>query len=136
MWLLDAEGGFARHDDLDTGREIAAHDPPAALADDTVLTVRFGGTADGRGFSTASRLRAMGFAGRLLAAGPLVPDQARHAFQSGFDAIVVEDAAVARHGEAAWAGALGRAVGALYAARPESRAAERGLWAARHGRAA
>jgi uncharacterized protein (DUF934 family) len=98
--------------------------------------VRFGATVDGRGFSAAERLRAMGFAGRLLATGPLMPDQARHAFQCGFDGILVEDAAVARHGEAAWRGAAGRAVGDLYAARGASRMNERGLWAARHRKAA
>lgn len=136
MWLLEASGGFARPDAVDTGREIAGHEPPSALPNEPVLTVRFGGYADGRGFSTANRLRAMGFSGRLIAAGPLAPDQARQAFQSGFDAILVEDAAVARHGEAAWAGALLKAVGALYTSRPESRGAERGVWAARHGRSA
>jgi uncharacterized protein (DUF934 family) len=122
MWLLEATGGFARHDDADTGREIPGEAPPAAPPNEPVIAVRFGAVADGRGFSTASRLRAMGFRGRLLAAGPLVPDQARHAFQCGFDAVLVEDGAVARR----------RTVGALYAARPESRFRERGLWAARH----
>lgn len=136
MWLLEASGAFVRRETVETGREIPGEVPPAALPNEPVLTVRFGATADGRGFSTASRLRALGFAGRLIAAGPLVPDQVRHALQCGFDAVMVEDAAVVRHGEEAWRGAARRAVGALYAARPDSRFAERGLWVSRHGRAA
>jgi len=132
MWLLEASGAFARHEAVETGREIPGESPPAALPNEPVLTVRFGAVADGRGFSTGERLRAMGFTGRLIAAGPLVPDQARHAFQCGFDALLVEDAAVARQGEDAWRNALAVAVPQLYAARPHSRGAETGLWAARH----
>ena len=135
MWLLEAKGAFARADTIETGSEISGDAPPAALPNARVITVRFGGTADGRGFSTAERLRAMGYTGRLIAAGPLIPDQARHAFQCGFDAIMIEDAALARHGENAWRDALARAPGALYTARRHAQVAPRGLWAARHGRA-
>lgn len=132
MWLLESDGMFARHETIDRGTEI---DPatPAALPQTLAATVSFAGQADGRGFSAANRLRAMGFTGRLVAAGPLIPDQARHAFQSGFDAILVDDARVARHGEQAWANALRPAVPELYMPETGSRGPEHGIWAARHG---
>ena len=57
---------------------------------------------DGRGFSIARRLRAMGYAGRLRAAGPLIPDQLRAARRVGFDEVELPDAVAARQGEAAW----------------------------------
>jgi uncharacterized protein (DUF934 family) len=133
MWLLEADGSFTRHESVDTGREMPGETPPEALPDDATVTVRSSAVADGRGFSTGERLRGMGFAGRLIAAGPLVPDQARHAFQCGFDAVLVEDGAVARQGELAWRDALSRTVRDLYAARPGTRGPERGIWAARHG---
>jgi uncharacterized protein (DUF934 family) len=131
MWLLEAKGGFSRHDDFDGGTEIPGAGP-AVVPDTPVATIRFGGQADGRGFSTANRLRALGYAGRLVAAGPLIPDQARHAVQSGFDAILVEDALVARHGEEAWRTALERALPEIYLPEQGSRGREHGLWFRRH----
>ncbi|RAI00495.1 hypothetical protein DLJ53_14605 [Acuticoccus sediminis] len=133
MWLLDAEGGFAHHDTVELGLEIAGEDVPDTIPAEPVVTIRFGGYADGRGYSTANRLRAMGYRGRLVAVGPLVPDQARHAFQSGFDAVAVDDAAVTRQGESAWANAMSLTVRELYMPRRGSRGPEHGIWAARHG---
>ena len=51
------------------------------------LTIRFGAFRDGRGFSLASILRERGYGGELIAAGDLLPDQARHLKRSGFDAV-------------------------------------------------
>ncbi|WP_108663569.1 DUF934 domain-containing protein [Acuticoccus kandeliae] len=132
MWLLEDDGTFDHHEAVDTGHEIAGEAAPRDLPNHAVITVRFGGYADGRGFSTANRLRAMGFGGRLIAAGPLAPDQARHAFQSGFDAILVEDATANRHGEASWRFAIRHSVGDLYVSGVGSRGPERGIWRARH----
>ncbi|MCF3932920.1 DUF934 domain-containing protein [Acuticoccus sp. M5D2P5] len=132
MWLLDDHGNFDRHEAIDTGREIPGETPPTALPNDEVITVRFGGYADGRGFSTGNRLRKMGFSGRLIAAGPLAPDQARHAFQSGFDAVLVEDDAAERQGERAWREAIKHSVGELYVSGIGSHGPERGIWRARH----
>ncbi|MDB5421232.1 MAG: phosophoadenylyl-sulfate reductase, partial [Brevundimonas sp.] len=42
---------------------------------------------DGRGFSLAASLRERGYQGRLIAAGKLLPDQARHLRRTGFDAV-------------------------------------------------
>lgn len=133
MWLLESDGAFERHEAIDLGREVPGEGPMGTAPDDPVVTVRFGATTDGRGFSTANRLRALGYAGRLVAAGPLVPDQARHAFQSGFDAIAVADDQVARQGEASWANAMTLTVRELYMPERGSRGPEHGIWAARHG---
>lgn len=133
MWLFDplAENTFVHLAHAQDGDEWAAHEP-AGMPGSATLTLRFASALDGRGFSTARQLRAKGYAGRLLAAGPLMPDQARHAVQSGFDAILVEDEAVARQGELTWRNALAHAVGEVYIEDVSSRGAARGIWAARH----
>lgn len=132
MWQLEAHGDFAPAHDAGEP-VIDGASPPESAPQVDALVVRFAGYADGRGFSTARRLRALGFAGRLVAEGPLAPDQARHAFQCGFDAVRVADDAVSRHGEAAWRRALTVSPGALYVADPTSRAGETSLWHRRHG---
>jgi uncharacterized protein (DUF934 family) len=67
-----------------------------------MIRVAFPAMGDGRGFSIASRLRAMGYAGRLRAAGPLVADQFRHARRVGFDEVELPDALAERQPEAQW----------------------------------
>jgi phosphoadenylyl-sulfate reductase (thioredoxin) len=52
-----------------------------------VLVLEFDAFRDGRGFSLASVLRERGYAGRLIAAGKVLPDQARHLRRAGFDAV-------------------------------------------------
>ena len=59
----------------------------AAAATSDVLVLEFDAFRDGRGFSLASVLRERGYAGRLIAAGKVLPDQARHLRRSGFDAV-------------------------------------------------
>ncbi len=59
----------------------------AAAAAAPVLVLEFDAFRDGRGFSLASVLRERGYAGRLVAAGKVLPDQARHLRRSGFDAV-------------------------------------------------
>ena len=132
MWLLESDG---------TLLEGAAKGAKADCADaafvpahpDAPVAIRFGATQDGRGFSLARRLRLNGHRGRLVAVGPLEPDQARHAFQCGFDAVGIEEAALARHGRAAWAEALEVSVTTPYLADPTGRLAAPGIWALRHG---
>lgn len=58
-----------------------------AAASTDALVLEFDAFRDGRGFSLASILRERGYAGRLIAAGHLLPDQARHLRRSGFDAV-------------------------------------------------
>lgn len=67
-----------------------------------MIRVVFPATGDGRGFSIARRLRAMGFAGRLRAAGPLIADQYRAARRIGFDEVELPEALAARQPEPQW----------------------------------
>lgn len=59
----------------------------AAAAATDVLVLEFDAFRDGRGFSLASVLRERGYSGRLIAAGKVLPDQARHLRRTGFDAV-------------------------------------------------
>ena len=70
-----------------------------------LIRVAFPATGDGRGFSIARQLRAMGYAGRLRAAGPLIADQFRMARRVGFDEVELPDAVAARQPEDAVAAA-------------------------------
>ena len=67
-----------------------------------MIRVAFPAMADGRGFSIARRLRAMGYAGRLRAAGPLIADQFRAARSVGFDEIEVPESVAERQPPAQW----------------------------------
>jgi uncharacterized protein (DUF934 family) len=67
-----------------------------------LIRVAFPAMTDGRGFSIASRLRAMGYAGRLRAAGPLVADQFRAARRVGFDEIELPESLAERQPEPQW----------------------------------
>lgn len=110
-----AEGGVLPFDalagggDLPLGR-LAVDFPndrdPAALAPwlDRLAMIRiaFPAMTDGRGFSIARRLRAMGYAGRLRAAGPLIADQMIAARSVGFDEIEAPESVAARQPEEQW----------------------------------
>ena len=80
MWLLKADGSFDSAilpaEAIEMAGDTAVDD---LVPDASAVVVMFGGTADGRGFSVARQLRARGYAGIMVAAGPLIPDQARHA---------------------------------------------------------
>lgn len=57
------------------------------------IGVRFPAFNDGRGFTTAVRLRRdLGFKGELRALGPVIPDQAQFLVRTGFDSAEVTDA--------------------------------------------
>ena len=58
----------------------------AAAANDSLI-LEFEAFRDGRGFSLAALLRGQGYRGRLIAAGKVLPDQARHLRRCGFDAV-------------------------------------------------
>lgn len=110
----DWTGGFVPLDELETlgGRleGVAVDFPndrdPAELAAQldrlALVRVAFPAMGDGRGFSIARRIRAMGFTGRLRAAGPLVADQFRAALRVGFDEIELPDAMAERQPEDQW----------------------------------
>ena len=86
--------------------DVAPDGDPAALAPwlERLAVVRIGFPAfgDGRGFSIARSLRAMGYAGRLRATGPVIPDQMDALLRVGFDEIELPDAHAIRHPKAAW----------------------------------
>ena len=71
------------------------------------IEVRFPAFADGRGFSIARQLRGhYRYAGELIAAGPLIPDQYVQVLQCGFDAVNIDPEIFARQSEAEWRNAL------------------------------
>jgi phosphoadenylyl-sulfate reductase (thioredoxin) len=65
----------------------------AAAVNEDTLVLEFDAFRDGRGFSLAAVLRERGYGGRLIAAGKLLPDQARHLRRSGFDAVELDEGA-------------------------------------------
>ena len=85
---------------LSTSRTIATRPTSAPWLDRlAMIRVAFPAMGDGRGFSIARRLRAMGYAGRLRAAGPLIPDQFRAARRVGYDEVELPDGLATRQGE-------------------------------------
>lgn len=99
------------------GAELAADSDPGPalprLRSLQLIVLRFASFTDGRGFSLACRLRRLGFAGRLRAAGHVIPDQWAFLRDCGFDEVEIDDALAARHGEAAWR-AAGQAMSGSY----------------------
>lgn len=141
MWTLEEDGTLAHHPvDHDTGPAPVSIDPDEADATAfdralaaTEVTILFKAFSDGRGFSLARRLRdRAGPRLRLVAVGHILPDQARHAFQSGFDALRIDDALIAHHGAEAWRSAMRDAVGPIYTITGSAS----GIWARRHATAA
>ncbi|MDG3040370.1 DUF934 domain-containing protein [Roseicyclus marinus] len=98
--LQEAQGDDVIGIDLDPGEDLAALSPH--LGQIALIRVRFGAFSDGRGFTVARRLRAMGFTGRLRAAGPILADQYAMARRAGFDEVEVDPKIAARQPEAQW----------------------------------
>lgn len=117
------DSGFAEdswtRDPAATSNRIAPLDEPGAVAVDlpndadlsqlagrldqlALIAIPFPSFADGRAFSQARRLRAMGFTGVLRASGKIVADQYAYARACGFDEVEVDDAIAARQPEAQW----------------------------------
>ena len=87
---------------LDVAGDTAADDLQALLAHVAMIRVTFPAFADGRGFTLAQRLRRMGFAGRLRAAGHVLADQFAMARRCGFDEVEIDDALATRQPEPDW----------------------------------
>jgi len=85
--------------DLDATVDVAALSP--YLSRVALIRVAFPGFADGRGFSLARRLRAMGYRGRIRAHGPLIPDQRAALEGCGFDEVELAAVVLDRQGGAA-----------------------------------
>ncbi|MDH3265042.1 MAG: DUF934 domain-containing protein [Paracoccaceae bacterium] len=72
------------------------------LAGVAAIRIDFPKFSDGRGFTLARRLRAMGFEGRLRAAGHVIADQYAMARRSGFDEVEIDAALAKRQLEDQW----------------------------------
>lgn len=88
------------------GLDLQSDFEPAALPEDLsgvdLVRIAFPGMVDGRGFSIARKLRQQCFAGRLRAAGELIPDQFDFALRCGFDEIEISDDRAARQPVEQW----------------------------------
>ncbi len=67
-----------------------------------LMAIAFPAFSDGRGFSLAQRLRALGYTGWLRARGHLLPDQYAYARACGFDEVEIDDALLTRQGAEPW----------------------------------
>ncbi|WP_126977560.1 DUF934 domain-containing protein [Frigidibacter oleivorans] len=72
------------------------------LAGIGMVIVEFPAFSDGRGFTIARRLRALGYVGRLRARGHVLADQYAMARRSGFDEVEISDDLAARQDAAQW----------------------------------
>ncbi len=80
--------------------DLSNTDDPEALrpwlATLALIRVAFPAFNDGRAFTTARRLRVMGYAGRLRAAGPVIADQYAMLRRVGFDEAEIPEDLAAR----------------------------------------
>jgi uncharacterized protein (DUF934 family) len=102
-----AERGDALADAGKTlGAEIGNDVDPDALSPWlgklSLISVLFPKSADGRGYSIATRLRRLGFKDELRATGHLIADQYALARSCGFDTVEISDALAERQPEAHW----------------------------------
>ncbi|MDB5543794.1 MAG: hypothetical protein JWO64_943 [Hyphomicrobiales bacterium] len=67
-----------------------------------LVSIAFPNHGDGRGFSIARQLRALGFKGVLRASGPLIADQFAYALACGFDEIDLPESVASRQPVAQW----------------------------------
>ena len=105
-------GQFKSLDELKSSSEILAHldldnhEDPASVKDYLgvleVIRIPFPNFTDGRGFSLASRLRQMGYEGRLRACGHVIADQYPQARRSGFDEVEISADLARRQPEHQW----------------------------------
>ncbi|MCE6951580.1 DUF934 domain-containing protein [Cereibacter sphaeroides] len=93
-------------EDRHEAADLANTDDPARLGNRLaglrLIRIAFPAFGDGRGFTLARRLRRMGYAGRLRAAGPLLADQYAMARRVGFDEVEIPDDLAARQPEDQW----------------------------------
>ena len=80
----------------------------AFVGDVDLVIVPFGSFADGRGFSIATRLRRLGYGGRLRAQGHVIVDQYAHARRCGFDEVAISAEQARRQPESQWLAQVAR----------------------------
>jgi uncharacterized protein (DUF934 family) len=101
FWTAD-EDLNGDHLALDLGPEADLPALTGHLARIALIRIRFASFADGRGFTLARRLRAMGYRGRLRAAGHVLADQYAMARRAGFDEVEIAPAMATRQPEDQW----------------------------------
>ncbi|MCV2878641.1 DUF934 domain-containing protein [Sedimentimonas flavescens] len=106
MSVIVRDDGFHAEDWAGAVVELApdtdAGELAALTAGAELVRVAFPAFSDGRGFTLGRRLRALGFTGRLRAAGHVIADQYAMARRSGFDEVEISDELAARQPEAQW----------------------------------
>jgi uncharacterized protein (DUF934 family) len=117
MSVLVTDTGFAPAPDLQTVdlANITGHkgalwlthtDAPEAvlpyIAALTTIRVAFPAFNDGRAFTIARRLRALGYTGTLHAIGPVIADQYAMARRVGFDGVIIPETLAARQPADQW----------------------------------
>ncbi|WP_225026594.1 DUF934 domain-containing protein [Xinfangfangia pollutisoli] len=92
--------------DAATAVDLAETDDPgqvqAHLDRLALIRVAFPAFSDGRAFTIARRLRAMGYRGQLLALGPVIADQYAMLRRVGFDGAEIPEDLAARQPEDQW----------------------------------
>lgn len=86
--------------------QLAHTDAPEAIAPYldalTLICITFPAFNDGRAFTIARRLRALGYDGTLRAVGPVIADQYAMARRVGFDQVEIPADLAARQPENQW----------------------------------
>ena len=80
-------------------------DPNEAFAlygNAAIVGIEFPLYVDGRGSSLVLRIRRLGFAGKLRAIGPLIPDQFPNLIACGFDEVEISDEQLRRQPISQW----------------------------------
>lgn len=87
--------------------DLTSTDDPTALiphfGDLRLIRVAFPAYSDGRGFTIASRLRMLGYTGRLRAHGHVIADEYAMARRVGFDEVEISDEIAERQPADQWA---------------------------------
>ena len=106
MSIIVRDDGFHAEDFTGEPVGILPETEPGALAalidGAQMVRVIFPTFSDGRGFTLARRIRALGYGGRLRATGPLIADQYAMARRMGFDEVEIPDDLARRQPEAHW----------------------------------
>ena len=119
MTVIVTDSGFAADDwkvgfretesrpanDCPQGIDLASDTDPETLVGLTnapMIRIDFPSFADGRGFTLATRLRQLGYNGRLRAKGHVIADQYAMARRSGFDEVEIDEALATRQPEDQW----------------------------------
>ena len=87
---------------VDVPSDSDAGELAARLGALDLIRLDFPSSANGRGFTIASRLRAMGYQGRLRAAGHVLADQYAMARRVGFDEVEISEELAQRQPEDQW----------------------------------